>query len=159
MAHLIKTNNKNVCVWRLFDPDKTNRHRSLIYNFNYNRKVNKNVVLSVFSEFDEYPILFDEQGSEDDAETFFSIDSLNYNTSNVYLMAKKSNFKDNRFEVNFGFAYEEKFPLNGFEIFLIVFFVLFFIFAMALVAVLYANREGYIDIYIPKKMRKYCVKD
>ena len=74
-------------------------------------------------------------------------------------MAKKKNIKDNRFEVNFGFEYEEKFPMSGFEIFLIVFFVLLFVFALILVAVLYANREGYIDIYIPKKMRKYCVKD
>ena len=30
---------------------------------------------------------------------------------------------------------------------------------MALGAVVYLNREGHIDIYIPKKLRPYCVKD
>jgi uncharacterized membrane protein (UPF0182 family) len=91
--------------------------------------------------------------------SYFHLNSLDYNTTNVFLMAKKIKITDNRFRLDFGFKYVEKFPLSGFEIFVIVFFIVLFIMALALVAVLYANREGYIDIYIPKKFRKYCVKD
>ena len=48
--------------------------------------------------------------------------------------------------------------MSGFAQFCIVFFVLLTITAISLVTVAYLNREGYINIYIPKKLRPYCIK-
>ena len=42
---------KNICVWRLFDPDATNRHKSLLYTFNFMMNLNKNVEITIFSEY------------------------------------------------------------------------------------------------------------
>jgi hypothetical protein len=75
------------------------------------------------------------------------------------MMAKIIDARDPMFRLDISMEYEEDFPMSGFGKFCIVFSILLVITAMALAVVVYLNREGHIDIYIPKKLRPYCVKD
>lgn len=63
------------------------------------------------------------------------------------------------FRLDISLEYEEDFPMSGFGKFCIVFSILLVLAFIALAVTIYLNREGYIDIYVPAKLRPYCVKD
>ena len=63
------------------------------------------------------------------------------------------------FSISFEYSYYEKWPLSGGVIFVIVFFVLLFVTALAIFIVLLLNKRGIITIYIPSYLRKWCLKD
>jgi hypothetical protein len=49
--------------------------------------------------------------------------------------------------------------LSGGAIFSIILFTLIFMAVAAFALVLWLNKEGYINIYLPKKLRVLCLKD
>jgi len=75
------------------------------------------------------------------------------------MMAKIIDPRDPMFRLDISMQYTEDFPMSGFGKFCIVFLILLVITIMALGVVVYLNREGHIDIYVPAKLRPYCVKD
>lgn len=83
---------------------------------------------------------------------------MNYNNSEVFLIAISLDEDNPNFRFEFEFSYEEDLGLSGVAIFFIVIFVSLFVVAAALLAVLTLNRFGYISVYIPKKLRKRWLK-
>ena len=83
----------NMCVWRLFDRNETSDRRYLKYEITMLGELNSNVRLVLVSEHAEEVIDFSQQ-LRDDGTDYFTINSLDYNTTNVFLMAKKVNLKN-----------------------------------------------------------------
>ena len=112
----------------------------------------------MFDQFSEYAVEFGSNPKSKELESI-SINSLNYNSSNVWMMAKIMNPKDPMFRLDISLEYVEDFPMGGFAKFAIVFSVILVLAFIALGVTIYLNREGHIDIYVPTKLRPYCVKD
>lgn len=96
--------------------------------------------------------------AREDGRSDFVVNSLDYETPNVFLIAKKID-PTQRLDLSLGYEYAEKWPLSGGAIAAIVVFVLCIVFSLAVAIVLRLNKQGIINIYIPKEMRVYCLKD
>jgi hypothetical protein len=115
----------------------------------------KNIQLTLVSEYstkiDDWTELSITTGKDS-----FDVDALDFNTSNVFLIAKKIDYLL-PFELNFDFEYKENYALSGGAIFAIVFFILIILAGSAIGVLLLLNRYKIIRIYIPKELRIYCL--
>lgn len=89
----------------------------------------------------------------------FTVKRLDYNSSEVYLLATIENIHGHSFRLDFDYTHKFKRPLSGGAIFTIIFFLMIFMAAAALAALLWLNKQGHINIYIPKKFRVLFLKD
>lgn len=75
------------------------------------------------------------------------------------MLATVENIHGHSFRLDFDFLISEKRPLSGGAIFTIILFTFIFIAIGALALVLWLNKQGIIDIRIPKKLRPFCLKN
>lgn len=152
--------NTNLCVWRLFDRNETSDRRYLKYYFTLDPARLQNMELIVVGEDSGFVLDLTAQFYKS-RTTEFTVNSLDYNTSNVYMIARKSKFPQapvDKFELTFDLIFYEKYPLSSGAVFAIVFFIILFLMGGIVYGVFWLNREGFISIYIPKPLRKYCLK-
>ena len=155
----ISATNEKVCVWRLFSEDPNSKHQFLKYQFKHDPSLNKNSEITIFDSTSSEVIKFDDEQKKVGAGQFFEINSLDFNTTDVFLMIK---IKDNtvaQSRIEFDFIYEEDFGLQAGGIFGIVFLILFVIVSIGVAVIWYLNKIGKIKIYIPRKFRLLCFKN
>ena len=142
----------SMCLWRLFDKNQTSPNRFLRYHFGYNPEA----FISDTSLF-----LFNDKGLDHvdlneafirNGQTSFTVSALDYETSNVYLMARKriSNEPHPHFKLKLEFTYEEHLPMSAGEIFAIMFFLILFLAVIVMFILLQLNKRGIVTFYIPK---------
>ena len=153
-----QTDGKNSgCLWKLFDDE--GEFEYLKYKFKYKPDLNLNIKLEVFDAAQQGYVrnFATENGFSGGKE--FTVKRLDYNSSEVYLLANVENIHGHSFRLDFDFVHSPKSPLSGGAIFTIIFFTMIFLAAGALAALLWLNMHGHINIYIPKKWRVLCLKD
>jgi hypothetical protein len=88
----------------------------------------------------------------------FSISYLDYNSSDVYMVAMQEREHVHHIKLEMEISIEEVFPLSAGAIFTIILFMMFFFAIVLAVLVLWLNKIGIISIYVPKYLRVYCLK-
>ena len=72
------------------------------YSFKFKPELNKNVRVAVFDQYSEYPVIFGSGTNPTEISTI-TINSLDYNNSNVFMMAKVESPRDPLFRLDFSF--------------------------------------------------------
>ena len=92
----------------------------------------------VFDETSSKVVKFDEQQESVGEGNMFTINSLDYNTTNVFLMARVVNPKLSS-RVEFNFIYEEDLGMHAGAILAIIFSILIFIASVTLLVIWILN--------------------
>jgi len=85
-----------------------------------------------------------------EGSSYHTISALDFETKDVFIIARKVNSMSRTFRMAFDIEFVEKYPLSGGAIFAIVFFVLIAFAGLVLAVILILNRQGIIEIYLPK---------
>lgn len=89
----------------------------------------------------------------------FSVSYLDYNSTEVYMVVKQEREHVHHIKLEMELSIREVFPLSGGAIFTIILFMMLFMALVVSVLILWLNKIGIISIYVPKKLRVYCLKN
>lgn len=147
------------CIWKLFSDDPHINKQSLKYSITFKDALSENVNLYIYDlnmnqKVQDAKLLQAKAKSKP-----FSINYLDYNSSEVYMMAVQEREHVHHIKLEFDIQYVEVFPLSAGQIFIIIFFIMIFMAIAGAALVLWLNKIGVISIYVPKKIRVFCLKN
>jgi len=146
---------KKACVWRLFSSDEASPNRFLRYQFKLYPLMTINTKVVAFGQFME-PINFEDMFEQN--EDYFTINAIDLNSSDIYVLAISLDSSQNKFRFEFDFYYAEDTGMSAGGVIAIIFLILLLLAAIGAVVALLLNRHGIVKFYLPKPIRRWCIK-